>query len=94
MRVLASDARACEFVVRDADARLTSVQFDDALQGASVRRGDRTAVTFITREDSPMQIGPTLRTLTTTTAGTDISLEDARCFDREGRDVGNASVSL
>lgn len=94
VRVLSADARACEFVVRDADAHLTSVQFDDALQGTSVRRGDRTAVTFITRQDRPAQTGPTLRTVGAAAAGSDITLEDARCFDREGEDVGSASVAL
>ena len=93
LEVNASDARACELVVRDGESRVTGVSFAEAAQGTEIRRGARTAITFVAREDRALAAPGSLRTVGATRR-TDVTVEQSRCFDRGGNEIAGSSVSI
>jgi len=93
LEVNASDARACELVVRDGQSRVTGVSFADSAQGTEIRRGARTAITFVAREDRALAAPASLRTVGETRQ-LDVTVEQSRCFDRGGNEIAGSSVSI
>lgn len=91
VRVLSPDARACEFVVVDGSTQLTSVRFDNSVQGAFIRRGRRTAVTVIARDDHPIGSGVALAYLP---GEAPLALQQSTCFDRQGESLGSSLIEL
>lgn len=90
----ASAARACEFVVHDGESRVLGIDFPDDVQGTSIRRGVRTAVTFVARADVPIASVLTLRTTGLNDPTVDVSIGESRCFDETGSEISGGGVSL
>ena len=93
LRINAQDARACELVVVDGESRVTGVTFEDSAQGTHIRRGRRTAITFISREDRALGAAAILRTYGEGERH-DVTVEQSRCFDRQGEEIAGSSVTV
>ncbi len=86
------DARSCEVMLLDADGQLGAPVFGAAVEGRSLRRGDRLAVAFAHRADASIAAGAV--GLVAANGGDGVQLESATCFDAAGRPLPEADAVL
>lgn len=89
---LSAAARACEVMLFDPDRQLGDAAFADAVEGRSLRRGDRLALAFAHRADAAITVGSVGLVARDGIAA--VSVESAVCFDREGRPLADAALAL
>lgn len=89
---VSADARACEVMLLDAAGQLGAPIFGAAVEGRSLRRGDRLAVAFAHRADGPIAAGAV--GLVAADGGDGVRIESATCFDAAGQPLANATVTL
>lgn len=91
-----SGLRACELVVVDGTERVAGVAFGEGTRGSHARRGNRTAITVVSRSDAELPASQVrVQTLASgdSTAGA-LVVERSACFDRTGTSVTGAAVTL
>ena len=82
-------ARACEVLLRDGDAEVASVRFYGP-SGAHVREAPLTSLSFAAASDAPIGASVSLQVLGEGAP----TVERARCFDAEGRELAGAQVQV
>lgn len=87
-----ADARACEVMFHDPARRVAAVSFGAAVEGRELRRGDRLAVAFAHRADAPFAADALA--LATSGDAAAVQIESTACFDREGRAIAGAALTL
>lgn len=85
-----AEARACEVMFFDPDERIADVAFGAAVEGRTLRRGERLAVAFAHRADAPFAADA----LALATGGAEVQIESTACFDRAGRAIAGAALTL
>lgn len=89
---VSADARSCEVMLLDAGGQLGAPLFGAAVEGRSLRRGDRLAVAFAHRADAPIATGAI--GLVAADGGDGVQIESATCFDAAGRPLPEADAVL
>lgn len=89
---VSAEARSCEVMLVDPDGQLGAPIFDAAVEGRSLRRGDRLAVAFAHRADAPIAAGAIGLVAADGAGGVDVA--SATCFDASGRPLADSGVAL
>lgn len=89
---LSADARACEVMFLDPEGQLGAVVFGAALEGRSLRRGDRLAIAFAHRADAPIPPGAVALVAQADAAG--VQIESGACFDKSGAAIADPGITL
>lgn len=79
-------ARSCEVVLVEGGTEVLGVEFGSGVRGTFIREAPRTALTFFRESDAAFATGA-VRVLNTEALGS-INLRRARCFDRDGVELG------
>jgi len=92
--ITAAGARSCELVVIDGATAITAVTFGDAVEGRTMRRGDRLALAFYGKggaELTASSVGLTLK------SGADLQaleLTRGRCFGADGAEIAGTTFAV
>lgn len=88
--------RSCELLVSNTStATLDAVVFQDSVVGAFKKRGDRTAIAFVAKEDVPIDSGAVVVILDKGgVSGLKLDKVKSRCFDGKGAEMPNALWAL
>ena len=89
---VSADARACEVMLFDPEGQLGAPVLGAAVEGRSLRRGDRLALAFAHRENAPIAAGAI--GLVVAAGGDGVQLESATCFGAQGRPLADAEAAL
>ncbi len=95
LAVSSAQARSCEVLLVQSGegAEIVGVLADDAVKAAHVRRGESSAVTFISKTDERIDSGSVqLRVAGSEKGG--IEVRKSSCADKEGRAIEGAEVTL
>jgi hypothetical protein len=90
-------ARSCELLVRESGTRVVGADFGAAVTGVHLREGDRSAVSFFANQDDAIPSGDISLQVVALSAGAasaGVEIVTARCFDRDGRELADATVRI
>jgi hypothetical protein len=93
VEVTDENARACEVLLLDNDARVIGVDFSDNVKGTFVIETPKTAVAFIAKEDVPFQEGDLVVRMADADAET-AEVGKVVCFDGDGRPLQDVEINL
>lgn len=90
-------ARSCELLVRETGTRVVGADFSSSVTGVHLREGDRSALSFFANDDGAIASGSiSLEVVAPSadSAASGVNIVTARCFDRDGRELAGATVSV
>jgi hypothetical protein len=90
-------ARSCELLVRESGTRVVGADFGPAVTGVHLREGSRSAVSFFANQDDAIPSGDISLQVVALSAGAasaGVEIVTARCFDRDGRELADATVRI
>ena len=86
-------ARACDVLLSETTAQVSSVGFDESVKGSYVRQAPKVAVSFVSAKDAPISgSGISLKLVGSGTDG--IEVVSTKCADAQGKALDDVTVAL
>lgn len=92
LTVSSEDARACDLMLEEQDAKVLSATGSDGVEVAHRRRAPRVAISFASKSDAPIAAGAVVLQSTGDTSG--FAIASSTCYGADGAVIDGAEVTL